>query len=165
MCNTTLWFTEEDNPVLGWEKLSLAGVGFPSSLFTEWGELWSAWCRAICPDTDVMAAKKSAIVNTRTLSTSFSFFSHFVLCPCRSYTVSGSICLCAGFHLTPRLCNPLAISPSVRGLMWDCKWSSLTSISGYQRSICVAQYQAGHSSASLMRESGKANETHLTLNT
>lgn len=164
MCKTTPWFTEEDNLCFRQGKAASArGVVFPSLLFTARGRflLWSAWL--LCPSYtsahwSVGRQTASSCAHSQAFSTSFSAFpvlslSHSGLCSCFPYTVSDSTCLYPCLHLTPRfffffspkLALSLAISPFVRGLMWDCKWSSLTSISGYQGSICVAHYQAGHS--------------------
>lgn len=163
MCKTTPWFTEEDNLCFRQGKAASArGVVFPSLLFTARGRflLWSAWL--LCPSYtsahwSVGRQTASSCAHSQAFSTSFSAFpvlslSHSGLCSCFPYTVSDSTCLYPCLHLTPRFfffspkfALSLAISPFVRGLMWDCKWSSLTSISGYQGSICVAHYQAGHS--------------------
>lgn len=162
MCKTTPWFTEEDNLRFRQGKAASArGVVFPSLLFTARGRflLWSAWL--LCPSYtsahwSVGRQTASSCAHSQAFSASFSAFpvlslSHSGLCSCFPYTVSDSTCLYPCLHLTPRflfspkLALSLAISPFVRGLMWDCKWSSLTSISGYQGSICVAHYQAGHS--------------------
>lgn len=163
MCKTTPWFTEEDNLCFRQGKAASArGVVFPSLLFTARGRflLWSAWL--LCPSYtsahwSVGRQTASSCAHSQAFSTSFSAFpvlslSHSGLCSCFPYTVSDSTCLYPCLHLTPRffffspkLALSLAISPFVRGLIWDCKWSSLTSISGYQGSICVAHYQAGHS--------------------
>lgn len=64
-------------------------------------------------------------------------------------------------HLKPPFTHPPTQNPllspflSPSGLMWDCKWSSLTSISGLKRSICVAQYQAGLSASPMLSHKGE----------
>lgn len=163
MCKTTPWFTEEDNLCFRQGKAASArGVVFPSLLFTARGRflLWSAWL--LCPSYtsahwSVGRQTASSCAHSQAFSTSFSAFpvlslSHSGLCSCFPYTVSDSTCLYPCLHLTPRFffffsqaCSLPRYLSIVRGLMWDCKWSSLTSISGYQGSICVAHYQAGHS--------------------
>ena len=142
MCNATPWFTEEDNLCFRQGEAATArGVGFPSLLFTEHGIFLPRSARLQSPllyvlGQNLLAAKRPARVHTRAFSTSFSvsLFSLPGLCSCLRYTVSDSTCLYPCFHLTPPFppsCSlSFAISPSVRGLMWDCKWSSLTSISG-----------------------------------
>lgn len=161
MCKTTPWFTEEDNLCFRQGKAASAGgVAFPSLLFTARGRflLWSAWL--LCPSYtsahwSVGRQTASSCAHSQAFSTSFSAFPVLSLSLRALFSPSLH---CIWFHLSlslptpytsfffsPKLALSLAISPFVRGLMWDCKWSSLTSISGYQGSICVAHYQAGHS--------------------
>ena len=97
-----------------------------------------------CPYADLLAGKQPALYFSTSLSlflVSFSLALFFLtLYPIPSVSFPAS---------TLHLCRPIPLSPSpsppVRGLMWDCKWGSLTSISGSQRSICVAHYQPEHS--------------------
>lgn len=163
MCKTTPWFTEEDNLCFRQGKAASArGVVFPSLLFTARGRflLWSAWL--LCPSYtsahwSVGRQTASSCAHSQAFSTSFSAFPvlslsltpGFVLAFLTLYLIPPvsipAYTLHLVFFFSPKLALSLAISPFVRGLMWDCKWSSLTSISGYQGSICVAHYQAGHS--------------------
>lgn len=173
MCNTTPWFTGEDNPCFRQgEAVTARGVGFPFLLFTERGRvlLRSAWLqRPSYMSTDWSAGSQTA--SSCTHSGFLYFFLGFLFAFSLSlslgfvpYTVSDCIRLYPCFHLTPPLFPiqlSLTISPSVRGLMWDCKWSSFTTISGFQGSICVAQYQAGHSAPLRREREGKWNFSHI----
>lgn len=150
-------------PVSGREKLSLPEVlDFPFCYLLSVGEFSCGQhgynAPAICPQTDLLAAKQPAPVHTLKISLLLSQFPlcsltmSFVPAFLTLYLISSVSIPVSTLHLLLLLSSPLSLS--VRGLMWDCKWSSLTSISGYQGSICVAQYQAGHS-ASLTLSQGR----------
>lgn len=110
---------------------------------------------AVSPQTDLLAAKQPVLVHILRVSLVLAQFPSalpswalFLLClHCIWFRLSRSL-----FHITPSpfpVPPSVLISPSVRGLMWDCKWSSLTSISSYQGSMCVAQYQPATASLTL----------------
>lgn len=126
--------------VLDREKLPVPGVlYFPPCYLLRVGDFscgqHGCCAPAIRLHTDLLADKQPVPAHTVRLSlllfqlSPFSLsLSHSGLCSCFPYTVSDSTCLYPCLHLTPRffffspkLALSLAISPFVRGLMWDCK--------------------------------------------
>lgn len=130
VCNATPWFTEEDNLCFRrGEAATARGVGFPSLLFTERGRFL---LRSAQLQSPLLYVHK--LICWQSNSGFHFFFLSF------SPTLFLPSLHCIWFLLS--LPHYLSF---VGGLMWDCKWSSLTSISSCSRSICVAQNQPGHS--------------------
>lgn len=122
MCNTTPWFTEEDNLCFRQgDAVTGKGVGFPSSA------IYRAW--DISPAVSMAAEPKlyvhrlicwqpnSQLSYTLRISLLLSQFSsplsHSGLCSCLPYTVSDSICLYPCFHLTPPFSSSCSLSHSL----------------------------------------------------
>lgn len=142
MCNATLWFTEEDNLCFRQGEAATArGVGFPSLLFTERGRflLRSARLQSPCymSSDRICWQPNGQLAYTLGLSLPLSQFPSslslgFVPGSLTLYLIPPVYIPSFTLHLLfpPSCFLSFAISPSVRGLMWDCKWRSLTSISG-----------------------------------
>lgn len=126
MCNTTLWFSEEDNLCFRQGEAATArGVRFPSLLFTECGRFLLRSARLQwppppsppryrqCPQTNLLRGNRQIWYRLRALLLLSLSLSLSSLCSCLPSTVSDSICL--GPYTSCFL--SLTISPSVRGLM------------------------------------------------
>ena len=176
MCNTTLWFTEEDNLCFRQGKAAMPEVfNFPLfPLFCRAWEISHAVSMAAAPQLYVhrpicWQPTASSCTHSGFLAFFLSFLG-FVPALLTLYLIPFVYIPASNLHLFPFLLSlPLAISSTVKRLMWDHKWSSLTSISGYQGSIRVAQYQAGHS-ASLTLSQGEwaakwnaLNSSHVNM--
>lgn len=117
------------------EAATARGVGFPSAIYCA-GDFscgqHSYRAPALRPRTDLMAAEQPALVHALASSTrpSLSLSLGFVPVFLTLYLIHS---VYPRFHLKPpspltSFPRSLPISPS--GLMWDCKWSSLTPIAG-----------------------------------